>query len=276
MVARGAHAKPEAVPSPARPRPAWRGKDREPRGRVEDREPRRRSALVIVVGVLCLLLVLSGVTYAALHSPLFSATTVLVTGEHHETASQIERAAGLAGAPPMISVDPASIKLRLEAAFPWIDTATVTPSWPHTVSIRVVERRPVAVVASTNGVLVLVDLTGRRLGLARPGQTLPRIEYTATIGGQTSPGQISGAAEPGLLVAATLPPAFAWQVSVIQVSPIGWVALHLDTPVTFLLGPASNLGAKYEDVAAVIARTTLHAGDVVDVSVPQAMTVTGP
>ena len=94
--------------------------------------------------------------------------------------------------------------------------------------------------------------------------------------GPSTPGQLSGAAEPGLIVAATLPVAFAWQVSVIQVSPVGWVALHLDTPITFLLGPASNLGAKYEDVAAVIARTTLHAGDVVDVSVPQAMTVTGP
>jgi len=43
-----------------------------------------------------------------------------------------------------------------------------------------------------------------------------------------------------------------------------------------VLGPASDLSQKYEDVASVIARTTLHVGDVVDVSVPQAMTVSGP
>jgi hypothetical protein len=145
------------------------------------------------------------------------------------------------------------------------------------VSIHVVERRPVAVVAGSHGALILVDVTGRRLGPERPNESLSRIEYKApTSGGPVPHDQVSGAAEPGLLVAATLPPAFAWQVSVIQVSPVGWVSLHLGTPITFLLGPANNLGAKYEDVAAVIARTTLHAGDVVDVSVPQAMTVTGP
>jgi hypothetical protein len=52
--------------------------------------------------------------------------------------------------------------------------------------------------------------------------------------------------------------------------------LELSSPVSFVLGPADQLGAKYEDVASVIASTTMHAGDVIDVSVPQAMTVTGP
>ena len=250
---------------------------RRPATPIDERVPRRRSALVIAIGVLCLLVVLSGATYAALHSRLFSATSVLVTGEHHETARQVARASGLAGAPPMLSVDPSAITLRIESAFPWIATAKVTANWPHTVSIHVTERRPVAVIAGARGTSVLVDMTGRRLGPERPTQSLPRLEFKAVAStGPSSPGQVSGAAEPGLLVAATLPVAFAWQVSAIQVSPVGWVSLHLDTPITFLLGPASNLGAKYEDIAAVIARTTLHAGDVVDVSVPQAMTVTGP
>jgi cell division protein FtsQ len=265
MVSHGAHAKREDLPPPSAPTPAVA------------RARHRPGALVIVAGVVCLLLVLSGATYAALHSRLFSATTVLVTGEHHETARQVERAAGLESAPTMLSIDPASIALRVELAFPWVATASVSTSWPHTVSIHIVERTPVAVVAGKLGALDLVDVTGRRLGPARPGQSLPRIEYTAPQGDGSLPrDQVSGAAEPGLIVAASLPTAFAWQVSTIQVSPVGWVTLHLDQPVTFLLGPASNLRAKYEDVAAVIARTTLHAGDVVDVSVPQAMTVTGP
>ena len=46
------------------------------------------------------------------------------------------------------------------------------------------------------------------------------------------------------------------------------MTLTLTTPVTVDLGPASQLGAKYEDVAAVLAGATLHAGDVIDVSVP--------
>lgn len=265
MTTHGTHARRDDPPAARAPTP------RQPRA------PRRRSPVVICIGVLCFVLVLSGATFAALHSRLFSATTVLVTGEHHETVRQIERAAGLLAAPPLLSIDTSTIELHLEAAFPWIATATASVNWPHTVRIHVVERRPVAVVAGKLGSFELVDLTGRRLGPARPSQSLPRIEYTASTGGPpTARGQVSGAAEPGLLVAATLPTAFAWQVAVIQVSAVGWVALHLDTPITFQLGPASDLLAKYEDIAAVIARTTLHAGDVVDVSVPQAMTVAGP
>ena len=111
----------------------------------------------------------------------------------------------------------------------------------------------------------------RRASGCRDSSTRPRpVSHAA------STSTLAAAAVPGLLVAATLPPAFKAQVAVVQVSTAGWVTLHLTSPVSFVLGPASNLGAKYEDVAAVIARTTLHVGDVVDVSVPQAMTVTGP
>jgi hypothetical protein len=65
-------------------------------------------------------------------------------------------------------------------------------------------------------------------------------------------------------------------VADVQVAADGWVTLQLDSPVSFVLGPANDLYQKYEDVASVIARATLHVGDVVDVSVPQALTVSGP
>ena len=37
---------------------------------------------------------------------------------------------------------------------------------------------------------------------------------------------------------------------------------------------ADRLRAKFSDIAAIIAGTSLHAGDVIDVSVPQASTIT--
>lgn len=244
---------------------------RTPQGR---RRPRRwlvatGVALVVLVG-------LSAAGYAALHSRLLAASTVTVTGERHETAHQIVDASGLASAPSMLSVDPGHVAARVERTFPWVASVSVTQHWPHTVSIAVTERKAVAEVLGPHGSLVLVDVTGRRLGTAAPHEVLPRLEYAPAPGGPPTVATLSTAAVPGLLVAATLPPAFAAQVAVVQVSSSGWVTLHLTTPVSFVLGPASDLGAKYEDVAAVIARTTLHIGDVVDVSVPQAMTVTGP
>jgi hypothetical protein len=42
------------------------------------------------------------------------------------------------------------------------------------------------------------------------------------------------------------------------------------------IGDASQLQAKYEDVSAALAGATLHDGDIIDVSVPGAMSVTGP
>ena len=235
-----------------------------------------RTWVVVAIASAVVVLGAAGGAYALLHSRFFAASIVKVTGERHESAAQVTNVAGLTASPPMISVDPSTIRQRVEAAFPWVATATVTQSWPHTVTIALTERTPVAVVPGPKGTSVLVDVSGRRLGPPGQGQLLPRLQYAVAPGQPASPGALSAAAEPGLIVASTLPPAFSAQVAVVQVDDRGWVTLHLTTPVTFVLGPASNLGAKYEDVAAVIGRTTLHVGDVVDVSVPQAMTVTGP
>jgi cell division protein FtsQ len=236
-----------------------------------------RRVLVVTAIVVSAVVVLAGGAYAALHSRLLAASTVSVTGARHETLHQVIDGSGLASAPPMVSVDPGLVTQRLEVTFPWVASAVVTLHWPHTVSIAVTERTAVAEVAGPHGSMVLVDVTGRRLGPPAPGEALPHLQFAAPVDQPAaSPTTLSGAAEPGLLVAATLPPAFKAQVAVVQVATDGWVTLHLTTPVSFDLGPASDLGAKYEDVAAVIAHTTLHVGDVVDVSVPQAMTVTGP
>jgi hypothetical protein len=56
----------------------------------------------------------------------------------------------------------------------------------------------------------------------------------------------------------------------------GVVALKMTTPVTFVLGPATNLHAKFVAIASVIAHSTLRPGDVVDVTIPGELAVTGP
>ena len=78
----------------------------------------------------------------------------------------------------------------------------------------------------------------------------------------------------GLAVASTLPASFAAQVTAVTIEPAGWVQLALTTPVVVDIGTATELTAKYEDVSSILAGASLHNGDVIDVSVPDAPTVT--
>jgi len=80
--------------------------------------------------------------------------------------------------------------------------------------------------------------------------------------------------EGGLHVAATLPASFAAQVTGVTVEPQGWIQLTMTTPILVDIGSTAQLTAKYEDVSAILVGATLHNGDVIDVSVPQAPTVT--
>jgi len=88
-------------------------------------------------------------------------------------------------------------------------------------------------------------------------------------------GTVASAADPGLTVARTLPPAFAAQVGTITVADDGTVSLALDSSLVVLLGTVSDLTAKYEDVAAIIAHAPLRGDHTIDVTVPQSPTV-GP
>ena len=62
----------------------------------------------------------------------------------------------------------------------------------------------------------------------------------------------------GLTVCRTLPPAFAAQVVSVTVAADGTVSLALNSGITVLLGTDTDLPAKYEDVAAIIAHASLH------------------
>ena len=59
-----------------------------------------------------------------LHSPLFSARSVTVTENVHETAAQVEAQAGLTGHPPLLDVNTGAAASAIEQ-LPWVRTATV-------------------------------------------------------------------------------------------------------------------------------------------------------
>jgi len=252
----------------------------EPRSRMDPRMSARRSAvirrqrrrrlLVVSIGLGGTVL-LVGVWFL-LHSPLFSARALTVTGNVHESAAQVVAQAGLSSHPPLLDVHADAAAARIEQ-LPWVRSASVRVSWPDGVHIAVTEETPRLVVGGPGGGWKILSADGRVLGVSTtrpPGLLLLTVPQQPGAPGSVLPTRDEG----GLHVAATLPASFAAQVTGVTVEPQGWIQLTMTTPILVDIGSTAQLTAKYEDVSAILAGATLHNGDVIDVSVPQAPTVT--
>ena len=180
-------------------------------------------------------------------------------------------ASGLEAHPAMIDVSSARVDQRL-TTFAWIAGVSITKHWPSTLVVTVRERRPVAVAFDPRHVLRYVDATGTDLGPAPLRANLPTLEY---LGATPSAWPYRTAGRSAAYVASQLPRAFGAQVSAVTEDANGVVGLKMTTPVTFVLGPATQLRAKFVSIASVIAHSRLSPGDIVDVSVPGSLAVTG-
>lgn len=237
---------------------------------LRDQGRRRFRILMFGLGGTALLI---GVWFL-LHSPIFAARAVTVTGNVHESAAQVIEQAGLAGEPPLLDVHAGAVAARVER-LPWVRSASVVVSWPDGVRITVKEETPRLVVSEAAGRWATLSASGRVLGLSTvrpPGLVVLTVPQPPGAPGSVLPARDDA----GLDVAATLPLSFAAQVTAVTVEPAGWVQLSMTTPIAVDIGTATQLTAKYEDVSSILAGATLHNGDVIDVSVPDAPTVTGP
>jgi cell division protein FtsQ len=247
---------------------------------MDPRISARRTAVIKEQGRRRLIIAGSALGLAALvvggwflvHTPLFSARSVSVVGNVHETAAEVVAQAGLASHPPLLDVNTAAAAARLEA-LPWVRSATVHVSWPDGVHIAVTEETAKFTVSTASGTWESLSNDGRVLGQSAtrpPGLLLLTLPEPPG-----EPGSVLSTKDaPGLRVASSLPPSFVGQVTAVTVEPAGWVQLALTTPVVVDIGNAVELTAKYEDVSSILAGATLHNGDVIDVSVPDAPTVT--
>jgi cell division protein FtsQ len=182
--------------------------------------------------------------------------------------------AGLASQPPLLDVDAGATAARIEQ-LPWVRSASVSVSWPDGVHIRITEETPRFVVSETGGHWATLSADGRILAVSvarQDGLMLLTVPQPPGPLGSLLPARDDA----GMDVASTLPASFAAQVTGVTVEPAGWVQLSMTTPIAVDVGTATQLPAKYEDVSSILAGATLHNGDVIDVSVPDAPTVTGP
>lgn len=237
-------------------------------------EPRpRRRAKRLLTFSLVTLLTLATLAVAGewvLRQSYFRVQHVTFVGVHHEPLALVLAASGLEGHPTMMDVSSASIATNL-AQFPWIEHVTLVKHWPSTVVVSVRETRAVAVAFGTRHVLQYVDVKGRDLGPAPLHANYPTLQF---VNPRSASWPYERAGRSAAYVASQLPPAFAAQVSVITEDDHGHVTLQLTTPVRFILGPPTQLHAKFVAIASVIAHTTLTPGEVVDATVPDELAIT--
>jgi hypothetical protein len=298
-----------AAARPARPGPRIDPRIKERRTAVVRQAGRRRRRFLLIAVVA--VAVVAGAWFF-LHTKVLAARVVTVVGSVHTPDAEIVAAAGLGGHPPLIDVDTGAVAAKVEQ-LPWVATAAVSRDWPDGVRIVVTERTPVAAVSVTapagsataggtaaagatpagatpstttttapptpstgpkgTAAWALVDGTGRVLAdTPSPPAGLVHVVGAAAAG---AAGSTLSADRPALAVAASLPKAFAGQVTEVDATAGGQVTLKLTSPVTVNLGTPAQLSQKYEDVAAVLAGAPLTAGDVIDVSVPGSPVVTG-
>jgi cell division septal protein FtsQ len=230
----------------------------------------RLTKTLIGTGLTVSVLVVGGAW--ALRQPFLRVQHVTVLGARHESVNQVLQASGLESHPSMFSLTSATVGRNL-SSLPWVKSVTVTERWPNSVTLTVHETSPVAVAFNAKHQLQFVDGQGRDLGPAPLHANYPTLVYLhprAT----TWPFERAGVG--AALVAARLPRAFSAQVSQITVDASGVVGLKMTTPVTFILGAPVGLRDKFVAIASVIAHSTLGPGDVVDVTVPGELAVTGP
>jgi len=225
------------------------------------RRRRLAGAVVVVMLLGALALVVRVVLY---DSGLFQVQGVRVEGISMLPETDVVGAAAVPVGAPLASIDTAGIADRV-AKLPAVALATVSRSWPHTVTVAVVERVPVATTATPAGVQ-LVDAGGVVYpGTPQPG--LPRLVF-----GAVGPDDPSTRSALGAL--ATLPPPIRSQVLTVDATVVG---SGVPGQVTFGLTDNRQVVWGTDDraaeKAAVLVPLLTQPGHVFDVTSPDLPTI---
>ena len=174
--------------------------------------------------------------WALLGSKLLIVRSVQVTGTGPLVSrAEVLRAARIQPGLPLIRVNAAAVAARVER-IQQVQSATVSRSWPSTVTIVVLPRTPVFAVASAGG-YALVDAFGVTV---RQSVTRPPALPLLTVGAPGAPpaGSLRGsqAFRAAARVLAELPPPVAHQVRLVLAASASAVSVRLTDGIVVVWG----------------------------------------
>lgn len=246
----------------ARPHPALQQRRR---SIVRARGRRRRSWVLTALGVAAGLVVL----YWVATGPLLAVHQVDVRGYARDDSADLVRALEDAAGEGTVIV-PATAQLRRVAErFPWVESISVSRTWPRGLRVDVVQARPVAVV-SFGAQAALVSASGRVLGPVTGGERLGvvRLRAAAPEAGGSLP-EIERAVLPLL---ANLPAKLGARIEDLQVDRSGVVTAALADGPPLRLGRAERMAAKATALRLMVADVPareLALAAYIDLSVPE-------
>jgi cell division protein FtsQ len=211
---------------------------------------RRKVLALIVIAVIVALL--AGGLWVVYYSAALVTKRVNVVGTRNLTPVQVSLTAQVPLGVPLARQDLDAIAERLTTV-PSIETATVSRSWPNTITVTIVERRPVLAVLQPDG-YVVVD----KYGVAYQTQpTLPPKVVLADINIQDKP-LLSAVA----VVATALPEKLNGKVRLITASSPDSIALLLGSGRIITWGSSADSDLKAKVVTALLKRKPKSSIDV--------------
>jgi cell division protein FtsQ len=198
-----------------------------------------RAAFFVLAG----LGIIVGVAWALLGSKLLVVRSVVVSGTHLVSRSEVLAAAHVPLGTPLIRVNTAAVTRRVDA-IRQVESAQVSREWPDRLVITVHERTPTVAVLAPGG-YYLVDRYGVvvRWAAARPAVPL----YLTQLPVSSLRGDPALAAASAVL--AELPAWLSRSVAGVAVPGQDGLTLHLRDGVTIVWGGADRPGVKARELS---------------------------
>jgi cell division protein FtsQ len=216
---------------------------------------RRHPVRALVAAGLALTAVAAAVVWVVLFSTLLALRDVRVEGTSPSTAAQIQRLVTLPPDVPLARIDLDSVADEV-GTIPSVRGVSVSRQWPHTLLVQVVQRTPVALLATSAGERA-VDASGALFPVpAGHAAGLPRLVL--------GPHPTAGALPEAAAVAAALPKPIAVRVNVVHASTMDSITLHLRSGDLVRWGNAADSSEKGRVLEALLHRPARY----YDVSVP--------
>lgn len=241
------------------------------RPRMRMRAP-RVSRRLVAFAVIVMLALAGGYRFYLRDSSLVAVSNVRVEGLNpslpgaSRLQADLERAAR-----EMTTLDVKPELLRRAAAqYPLVRSVSATSSFPHTLTVSVLERRPAAIIGEGSSAIVVADDGVVLRGMSADNLELPSLSDVHPPKGA----RITGNALEGARVLGAVPHALAPYVDRAVYGSKG-VAVELTDGIELRFGNSAQAGRKWAAAAGVLANPALTALDYVDLTAPEFPAVGG-
>ena len=208
-----------------------------------------------VVALLSVAALVATAVWAVWFSSLLAVERVEVEGTRRLSVAEVREVADVPDGVPLARLDLVAVELRVQSLAA-VRSVDVSRRWPHSITVEVEERRPVAGVQIA-GELRALDADGVVFGTPGDAEGLPRLVTTTDASAEVL--------REGAAVAAALPASLARLVDHVELHTVDEISLVLDDGRLVRWGSAE----RSDDKARVLTALLRQPGRVLDVTVPE-------